>query len=281
MLAALARRRSRRNIVLCTLAAAATLISLPVRAAEPTDPGRSEQESEHEVPILVPTPIPVGISLAWKPTFLSVRADTGLGSQFGSDKFQPFRGLARYTTTLLDEKLMARAEIEAGQFQTDAVNIGTQGWDMTLRLLGGTATRLSQKFAITASAGLLTRYQHGRAQSAAPNYGVLGITSNLEFEYRFAPLIAASLYLEGALTPVPYGSQAQLGELSDASEFRGRVQVSFDVTPRTAVDVGYDYTRWHSSFTGSSLLQPSAPADRVLLLEAREHAMTLSIRWKP
>ncbi len=260
-------------------AAATLLIALGARAAPPGDPARPEPESE--IPIEVPTPIPVGISLAWKPTFLSVRADNGLGSQFGSDKFQPFRGLARYTTTLLDEKLMARGEIEAGQFQTDAVNIGTQGWDMTLRLLGGTATRLSQKFAITASAGLLTRYQHGRAQSAAPNYGVLGITSNLEFEYRFAPLIAASLYLEGALTPVPYGSQARLGELSDASEFRGRLQISFDVTPRTAIDVGYDYTRWHSSFTGSSLLQPSGPTDRVLLLEAREHAMTLSIRWKP
>jgi hypothetical protein len=182
---------------------------------------------------------------------------------------------------LLDEKLMARAEIEGGQFQTDTVNVGTQGWDMTLRLLGGTAQRLSQKFAITASAGLITRYQHGRAQSAAPTFGVLGLTSNLEAEYRFAPLISASLYLEGALAPFPYGSQAGLGDLSDASELRGRVQVSLDVTPRAAVDVGYDYTRWHSTFTGSSLLQPSAPADRVLLLEAREHAISVSFRWKP
>jgi len=260
-------------------AAATLLIALAARAAQPGEPARPEQESE--IPIEVPTPIPVGISLAWKPTLLSVRADTGLGSQFGSDKFQPFRGLARYTTTLLGERLMARGEIEAGQFQTDAENIGTQGWDMTLRLLGGTATRLSQKFAITASAGFLTRYQHGRAQSAAPNFGVLGLTSNLEFEYRFAPLISASFYLEGGLAPVAYGSQARLGELSDASELRGRVQVSFDLTPRTAVDVGYDYTRWHSSFTGSNFLQPSGPADRVLLLEAREHAISVSIRWKP
>jgi hypothetical protein len=270
------------DMALRTLTAAATLVlAFGARAAQPGDAQGPDQENEHEIPIAVPTPIPVGISLAWKPTFLSVRADNGLGTQFGSDKFQPVRGLARYTTTLLDEKLMARAEVEAGQFQTDTANIGTQGWDMTVRLLGGTATRLSQKFAITASAGLLTRYQHGRAQSAAPNFGVLGITSNLEFEYRFAPLVSASFYLEGGLAPVAYGSQARLGELSDASELRGRVQVSLDVTSRTAVDVGYEYTRWHSSFTGSALLRPGAPADRVLLLEAREHAMTISIRWKP
>src|SRR2546428_9745214 len=259
---------------------AALLLALGAPAAQPGEPARPEQESEREIPIEVPTPIPVGLSLAWKPTFLSVRADTGQGTQFGSDKFQPLRGLARYTTTLLDERLMARGEIEAGQFQTDTQNIGTQGWDMTFRLLGGTATRLSQKFAITASAGLLTRYQHGRAESAAPTFGVLGLTSNLEFEYRFAPLISASVYLDAALAPVSYGSQARLGELSDASELRGRVQVSLDVTPRAAVDVGYAYTRWHSTVTGSSLLQPSAPADRVLLLEARGHAFTLSVGWK-
>ena len=70
-------------------------------------------------------------------------------------------------------------------------------------------------------------------------------------------------------------------DLSDASEFRLRFQVSLDVGPRTAVDFGYDFTRWHSSFSGSNVLNPAGPPDQALLLEAREHAITFGIRWKP
>ena len=61
----------------------------------------------------------------------------------------------------------------------------------------------------------------------------------------------------------------------------GVAQLSVDVSPRTAVDVGYDFTRWHASFSGSSVLDPSRPADQALLLEAREHAITFGVRWKP
>src|SRR5205807_5225920 len=102
--------------------------------------------------IPVPSPIPVGFLLAWKPTLLSLRVDNGQGApQFGSDKVQPLRGLFRYTTTFLSEKLLARAEMEGGQFQSDTQNapevmLGTDGYDFTLRLLGGTATRIFSGF---------------------------------------------------------------------------------------------------------------------------------------
>jgi len=260
--------------------AAVLASSFGAAAQQPGEPG-GNAPPETEIPISVPTPIPVGFSIAWKPTILSVRADSGVGTEFGSDKFQPLRGLARYTTTWLGEKLLARAEIEGGQFQTETENIGTQGWDVTFRLLGGTATRLSQKLAITASAGLLTRYQHGRAENAAPNFGVLGLTSNIELEYRLAPVIAVSVYFEGGIGTLAYGSQENLGGLSDSSELRWRLQISFDLTPTTAVDVGYDFTRWHASFNKSNLLQPSGPPNQALLLEAREHAVSLSLRFKP
>jgi len=72
-----------------------------------------------ETPILVPSPIPVGFLIAWKPSIITVRVDSGKGSQFGSDKLQPARGLARYTSTLFGEKLLVRAEIEGGRLQTD------------------------------------------------------------------------------------------------------------------------------------------------------------------
>ena len=67
----------------------------------------------------------------------------------------------------------------------------------------------------------------------------------------------------------------------DASEFRLRVQVSLDIGPGAAVDLGYDFTRWHASFAGSNVLNPASSPDQALLLEAREHALTLGIRWKP
>src|SRR5207253_985621 len=114
-----------------------------------------------------------------------------------------------------------------GQFESDnqGTSLGTDGYDVTARALGGTATRLTPGLTLTASAGLLTRYQRGRAVGGAPSIGFLGVTSNLEVEYRVAPLITLAFFVEGGLTPVPYAAQAHLGMLSDASEMRGRIQV--------------------------------------------------------
>ena len=254
----------------------ALCLAAPIRAAEKEEPA--------ETPILVPSPIPVGFLVAWKPTILSVRIDSGAGSQFGSDKLQLFRGLFRYTSTAFDEKLLARAEVEGGQFQSDTQNtrLGSDGFDVTVRLLGGTATRISPGFIITGSAGLLSRYQVGtQAQGGAPRIGIFGVTSNMELEYRLGPLLTISGYVEGGLAPIPYLAQAHLGVLSDASEFRWRLQLSLDVGTNTAVDLGYDFTRWHASFAGSNVLNPASNPDQALLLEAREHALTLGIRWKP
>jgi hypothetical protein len=250
------------------------MIASPVLAAP---------EEPVETPISVPSPVPVGFLVAWKPTVLSLRVDSGAGSQFGSDKIQLLRGLGRWTTTLFGEKLMARAEIEGGQFQSDTqgTRLGSDGVDLTARVLGGMATRISPGFVITASAGPITRYQWGAAPGGAPRIGVFGLSSNIELEYRVAPLLTISGYLEGALTPLPYAAQRDLGDLSDASEFRLRLQVSLDVSPGTAVDFGYDFTRWHASFSGSNVLNPAGSPDQALLLEAREHAITFGIRWKP
>lgn len=236
------------------------------------------------MPILVPSPIPVGFLVAWKPTLLSVRVDNGAGSQFGSDKLQSLRGLFRYTTTAFGDRLLARAEVEGGQFQSDTqgTRLGSNGADLTLRLLGGVAQRITPGFTVTASAGILTRYQWGtQAVSGAPRIGIFGATSNIELEYRVAPLLTLSGYLEGGLAPLPYAAQPNLGILSDASELRVRLQISLDVGTRSALDLGYDFTRWHASFDGSNVLNPAAPADQALLVEQREHALTLGIRWKP
>lgn len=257
------------------LAALAVLLPPAVLAAQ-------REEEVREVPIAVPTTVPVGFLVAWKPTVLSVRADSGAGAHFGSDKFQPLRGLFRYTDTLFADKFLARAELEGGQFSSETPGLlDNTGWDVTARVLGGTATRITPGLTITASAGFLSRYQRGRARVGAPRIGVLGLTSNLELEYQLAPALALSGYVEGGLAPLSYDSQPNLGTLSDASEFRIRLQLSVDMTPTTAVDFGYDFTRWHASFTGSSVLDPAALADKALLIEAREHAMTLGFRWKP
>ena len=260
------------------------MLSLLLAIGLAAPPPPAEKEEPPEVPILVPSPIPVGFLVAWKPTILSVRIDSGAGSQFGSDKFQPIRGLFRYTSTLFDQKLLARAEVEGGRFQSDThgAQIGSDGFDVTLRLLGGTATRISPGFTITGSAGLITRYQRGStAATGAPRIGIFGVSSNMELEYRLGPVLTVSAYVEGGLAPFPYGAQPNLGVLSDASEFRWRLQLSLDVGTNTAVDFGYDFTRWHASFAGSSVLNPTAGADQALLTEAREHALTLGIRWKP
>jgi len=262
----------------------ALALSLCVAPAALADREKPPPEEPIEVPILVPSPIPVGFLLAWKPTLLSVRVDSGAGAQFGSDKWQPLRGLFRYTTTTFDDRLLVRAEIEGGQFSSDTqgTNLGSNGADLTVRLLGGVAQRITPGFTITASAGFLTRYQWGtQAQGGAPRVGVFGVSSNIEAAYRIAPVITLSGYLEGGLTPIAYSSQSNLGVLSDASEFRIRLQLSFDVTKDAAIDVGYDFTRWHASFAGSNVLNPSGPPNQALLTESREHALTLGLRWKP
>jgi len=235
-------------------------------------------EEPAETPIVVPSPIPVGFLVAWKPTLLSIRIDSGQGAQFGSDKFQPLRILGRYTTTFFGEKLLARAELEGGQFESDTQNsnIGTNGYDLTARVLGGTATKIAPGFIVTAGAGFITRYQRGRAVGGAPNIGMFGVTSNLELEYRVAPILTLSAYAEGALAPFPYAAEARLGLLSDSSEFRARLQLSMDLTASSAIDIGYDFTRWHAAFTQSTFT-----SDGALLITAREHALTVGFRWKP
>jgi len=42
-------------------------------------PALADPEEPREIPIVVPTPIPVGFLVAWKPTLLSVRVDSGAG----------------------------------------------------------------------------------------------------------------------------------------------------------------------------------------------------------
>jgi hypothetical protein len=258
--------------------------AFPVFGAEAVLPeaSRVAPPEPAETPILVPSPIPVGFLVAWKPAILTVRVDKGAGSKFGSDKLQPFRALGRFTTTLLGEKFLARAEIEGGRFQTDTqgIQLGSDGWDVTARLLAGTATQIQPGFTITASAGFLSRYQHGTgAASGAPEIGLFGVTSNVEFQYRVAPMFTLSLFVEGGLAPVPYAVQSKLGELSDASEFRLRLQISIDVTTKAAVDVGYDFTRWHASFAGTTVGSPNP--DQALLVSSKDYALTIGVRWKP
>ena len=280
-----------RRHVLAAALSANLLWAAAVRAADiPNHPAELAAHSAdvpadapQEILIGVPSPIPTGFLLAWKPTLLSVRVDGGAGNTFGSDKFQLLRGLGRYTTNLFHDSLFARAELEGGEFQSDSTNtvLGTEGYDVTARLLGGTATRITPGFVITASAGLITRYQRGRAVGGAPSIGIFGATSNIEFEYRLGPLFSVSAYLEGGLTPIPYGAQKDLGVLSDASELRFRIQLSMDIGPSTAIDLGYDFTRWHAAFSQSNVLNPPVANTGALLLEDREHAITLGIRWKP
>jgi hypothetical protein len=247
-------------------------------------PALAQADSPREIPISVPSPIPVGFLVAWKPALVSVRVDSGAGAQFGSDKLQPLRALVRYTTTAFDQKLLARAELEGGQLQTDTqgTTLGSNGFDLTARLLGGVVQRISPGLNLTAAAGFITRYQWGtEAQGGAPRIGIFGATSNLEVEYRIAPLLTVEAYVEGALAPLPYAAQHNLGLLSDASELKARLQLSLDIAPRAAVDFGYDFTRWHATFTGSNVLDPAGTADKALLVESRDHALTIGVRWKP
>ena len=251
--------------------------------APPAHPGLHTDETEiAETPIVVPPPVPVGILLAWKPMLLSVRVDNGTGQKFGSDKFQPVRFLGRYTfQPQPDTPLVGRVEVEGGQFKSDTQNtfIGSVGTDVTGRAMVGVATRLSSGVTVLASVGAITRYQYGRASGGAPTIGVFGALSNMELELRLFPIITLSLFAEAALAPFPYAAQSDLGELSDTSEFRARIQFSVDLFRDIALDLGYDFTRWHTSFTGSTILGNPQP-DQALLFEDREHALTLGVRWK-
>jgi len=269
------------------LSATATpaLSDVPATATASTPAGGKAPEVEEspETAIIVPPPVPTGILVAWKPTLLSVRVDNGQGNQqFGSDKFQPLRGLARYTF-LFDptRPFVGRIEVEGGQFKSDTQNVyvGSVGTDFTARAMVGAATRITPGFTILASLGAITRYQYGRPSGGAPTIGVLGLASNMELEYRVFPNITLSAFAEAALAPIPYASEKDLGELSDASEFRGRLQVSFDLFRDVALDVGYDFTRWHTSFAGSTILGNPLP-NQALLIEDRENGLTLGVRWK-
>jgi hypothetical protein len=232
-----------------------------------------------EVPIEIPDPIPTGLLLAWKPAVLSVRLDQGAGgSKFGSETFQPARGLARFTFRLLSNKpFFGRIETEGGRLETSQARLGSMGADVTGRFLAGAATRLTSGVVLTAGAGVLTRYEWGRPTGGAPTIGMFGVASNLELDVRIVPNISMSAFVEGAIAPFPYLAQTNLGDLSDASEVRGRLQLSYDASPTFAIDVGYDFTRWHAAFTNSTILGTS---DRALLLESREHAATFGIRLK-
>src|SRR5207244_11791757 len=78
------------------------------------------------VPIEVPDPTPTGLLIAWKPALLSVRVDSGSGAKFGSDSLQPFRGLARYTMRLAEDKpYFGRFEVEGGRFETQHLGLGS------------------------------------------------------------------------------------------------------------------------------------------------------------
>jgi hypothetical protein len=230
------------------------------------------------VPIEVPDPTPTGLLIAWKPALLSVRVDSGSGVGFGSDSLQPLRGLARYTMRLIaDKPFFGRFELEGGRFETQNQGLGSTGVDWTGRVLAGAATRITSGVILIASAGLVTRYEVGRSRGGAPTIGMFGIDSNIELEMRLFPTITLSGYLEGAITPWPYLAQSNLGDLSDADQVRVRLQLSIDVSRSATMEFGYDLTRWHATFTNSTIL---GTVDRALLVETREHAATFGLRYK-
>ena len=106
---------------------------------------------------------------------------------------------------------------------------------------------------------------------------MFGLDSNIELEMRLFPSITLSGYLEGAITPWPYLAQSNLGDLSDADEVRVRLQLSIDISRSASMEFGYDLTRWHATFTNSTIL---GTVDRALLVETREHALTFGLRYK-
>ena len=121
----------------------AFLLAAAVALPAPAQPS-SPPPDVPETPIEIPDPTPTGLLVAWKPSLLSVRLDTGKGSQFGSDKLQPLRFLGRYTARFSPTKpYFGRLEIEGGRFETEDQGIGSTGADLTARLLAGTATRIT------------------------------------------------------------------------------------------------------------------------------------------
>ena len=60
---------------------------------------------------------------------------------------------------------------------------------------------------------------------------------------------------------IVHPAQANLGNLSDASELRARLQFSVDLSPTLIFDLGYDFTRWHASFTGSTIVGTASMLD--------------------
>ena len=264
------------GLLVRAILAALLVGAAPAFAQKPREPA-PPLEAEG-TPIEVPDPAPTGLLIAWKPALLSVRVDSGTGSKFGDDSLQPLRGLVRYTLRIQQDKpWFARFELEGGRFETQNQGLGSTGADWTIHALGGAATRIVPGVIFIASAGLITRYQVGRSATGAPTIGVFGFNSNIEVDVRLAPALTLSGYLEGAITPWPYLAQSNLGDLSDADEFRFRLQLSIEVTRSAAMEFGYDFTRWHAAFTNSSILGIS---DRALLVESREHAATFGLRYR-
>jgi hypothetical protein len=106
--------------------------------------------------------------------------------------------------------------------------------------------------------------------------GTFGAVTNMELEFCIHPVVMLSIFGEAALAPIPYYVQPSLGELDDSSEIKGRIQLSFDLTRQSAVDIGFDATRWHTTLTKTTILGGTGQA---LLLENRELALTLGLRW--
>ena len=106
----------------CLAAALSLLAASTARAqAAPEEPKAAKEPKETAIP--VPVPAPSGLTLAWKPMILTVRLDTGSGSQFGSDKLQPLRAMGRYTVMAKEgTPFFGRVELEGGTFQSDQRN---------------------------------------------------------------------------------------------------------------------------------------------------------------
>jgi len=207
------------------------------------------------VPIEIPDPTPTGLLLAWKPTVLSLRLDTGTGdSRFGSESFEPGRGLARFTFQILGEKpFFGRIEVEGGQFKTSEARLGSTGADLTGRFLAGAATRITSGVVLTAGAGVLTRYEWGRPTGGVPTIGMFGVASNLELDVRLLPAISLACSSKAPSPPSPTWRK-RTSAISPMRASSAAIQLSYDVSPSMAVDVGYDFTRWHAAFTNSTIL---------------------------
>jgi hypothetical protein len=112
---------------------------------------------------------------------------------------------------------------------------------------------------VTASAGS-TRATRNRPQSGRARRH-LRRQLNIEVEYRIAPLLG--LRVPECLCPFPYNMQPNLGDLSDASEFRA-LQFSFDVTSSAAIDLGT--TSRAGTPPPTQRPDPTGLADKALLL---------------